>query len=94
MKKKNATHAAVAFEEVERDEVNPIADARWLSVKREKVWIDSETSWNSFEAGVRGLCAFNMNGPREARGGTSQEKRVKARKSGGEQNSRDRFRRA
>jgi hypothetical protein len=28
LKKKNATHAAVAFEEVVRDEVNPIAEAR------------------------------------------------------------------
>lgn len=49
LKKKNAIQAAVAFEEVERDEVNPIAEAIWLSVRRKKVWIESETSWNSLE---------------------------------------------
>lgn len=49
LKKKNATHAAVAFEEVESEEVNPIAEAIWLMVRRKKVWIERERSWNNRE---------------------------------------------
>ena len=53
LKKKNATHAAVAFEEVESEEVNPIAEAIWFSVRRRKVWIESDRSWKSREESGR-----------------------------------------
>ena len=62
MKKKKATQAAVAFEEVDKDALNPIAEARWFNVTSENVWTDNEASWYTLDASDNGLFRIKSTG--------------------------------